>query len=95
MAEKLSALQHLTELSMHIALDDLLSLRETAHAHSLDVYHLQPSEGYERLFSECPFCAQTYNHDFVVGMENRASELLARRLLSLNRVSYTNAWRTS
>ena len=63
------------------------------HTSSLD--HLQPSEGYERHYSDCPMCTTVYDHDEVVQNENSATLVLARGVLSLQCVRWTNAWRHS
>ena len=55
--------------------------------------HLEPSEGYERHYSDCPMCTEQYDHNAVIRAENNATRIITEGVPSLKRISWTNAWR--
>jgi hypothetical protein len=61
--------------------------------HSLDLDHLQPSEGYSVHYSDCPMCTEEYDHSVIIQRENSEAIAMAEVSQSLEVVSFMHYWR--
>lgn len=89
----LSPLTNLQHFSIHGSLDSNLAFNTQCQIHSTSFFHLEPSEGYERHFADCPLCKLDYNFRLVELKEVMSTLELAKRHPVLERVSWANLWR--
>jgi len=85
-------LSRLRLLSIRLALDSARPLVGMVNSHNSSIRHLIPSEGYQRHYSDCPMCKESYDHGEVIRAENTATRILAEGMPSLRRVLWANAW---
>lgn len=83
---------NLRVLSLDICLESFDHLGNIRVRHYSNIEHTQATEGYERHYSDCPFCEVVYKRELAIERENEVTLLLAEKLKKLESVTWVHGW---